>query len=404
MIKPNILFTLNSSKKDCQGNSPIYLRITIDKKRASISTGFKTQYSNWNSAAQCIIGKSKEAELFEAYASTIRFKILQFHTDCLANGLSLTPKSILTKLSNKDPESITLLTAFKKHNQFFKDLIGKGVAQRTFNQYQVTERKLAAFLKFQYQTSDIPLNTLTTKFIVDFDHYLRVHDKNNQNTASKYTKILKKLIRYAMTNQWLQSNPFETFQCRTIHTERGFLTLSELKAIEEKSFITERLATIRDIFVFSCYTGLSYADILQLNRQHIRKENDGTEWVSLKRKKTGTESTFPLLPKAQEILAKYSNHPECLYKNTLLPARSNQRMNEYLGEIATLCGINKRVTCHLARHTFATTITLSNGVSIETVGKMLGQTNIRTTQIYAKMTLGRIASEMNVVRDKLSIH
>ncbi len=402
MIKPNILFTLNSSKKDSNGYAPIYLRITIDKQRSSHSTGHKAKPGNWNAEAQRITGNSEEAELFEVYTSTIRFKILQIQNDILASGETLSAKNILTRLSNKSPDSKTILYAFRHHNALTSDLIGKGVAKRTFNQYMVTERKLCAFIKSRLHTDDIPLKSLTIKFMADFEHYLKVHDKNEQNTASKYLKILKRVIRYAITNQWLLTNPFDSFHCRSTQTERGFLTKAELKLIEEKTFLTERLSIIRDIFVFGCYTGLSYSDIIQLTSRHISKDDNGTDWILLKRNKTGFESTFPILPKAREILDKYANHPECLYKGTLLPNRSNQRMNEYLGEIGVLCGINKRITCHLARHTFATTITLANGVSTETVAKMLGHKNLRTTQIYAKMTLGRIASEMNRVSSLLN--
>lgn len=402
MQKPNILFILNSSKKDSNGESPIYLRITIAKERASVSTGHKAKPGDWNTTSQRINGKSEKSVLFETYADTIRFRILQIQNELLATGQSLTPKSILNRLSNNEPDAMTLIQAFQRHNSDIFSLIGKDITRTTYNRYLVTERKIQAFLRSSYKVQDIALKNLNIKFIADFEHYLKVNDDNCQNTASKHLKNLKKVIRFSITNQWLQADPFSTYRCRSTPTDRGFLTKTELKLIEEKEFATERLSVVRDLFIFGCYTGLSYSDIQKLNQSHISTDENGTDWIILNRKKTGVESVFPILPKAKEILTKYADYPECRYKGLLLPIRSNQRMNEYLGEIGTLCGVKKRITCHLARHTFATTITLANGVSTETVAKMLGHKNLRTTQIYAKMTLGRIASEMNRVSSLLN--
>lgn len=402
MQKPNILFILNSSKKDTNGESPIYLRITIAKERASVYTGHKAKPGEWNTTSQRINGKSEKSVLFEAYADTIRFRILQIQNELLAVGQTVTAKTILNRLSNNELDAMTLIQAFKHHNKDIFSLIGKDITRSTYNRYLVTKRKVQAFLKSTYKVQDIALKNLTIKFIADFEHYLKVNDNNSQNTATKHLKNLKKIIRFSITNQWLQADPFSTYRCRSTPTDRGYLTIAELKLIEEKQFSTERLSTVRDLFVFGCYTGLSYSDIQKLNKSHISTDENGTEWIILNRKKTGVESVFPILPKAKEILVKYADSPECRYKGVVLPIRSNQRMNEYLGEIGTLCGINKRITCHLARHTFATTITLANGVSTETVAKMLGHKNLRTTQIYAKMTLGRIASEMSRVSSFLN--
>ena len=402
MKKPNILFTLNSSKKNTNGEAPIYLSITIAKERSAVFTGHRAKPVEWNTTTQRINGKNEKSALFETYADTIRFRILQIQNELLATGLTVTPKAILERISNKEPDAMSLLKAFQRHNGNIYPLIGKDITKSTYNRYLVTERKVQSFLKSFLKVQDIALKNLTIKFIADFEHYLKVNDNNSQNTATKHLKNLKKIIRYSITNQWLQADPFSTFRCRSTPTDRGFLTKAELKLIEEKQFSTERLSIVRDLFVFGCYTGLSYSDIQKLNQSHISTDENGTEWIILNRKKTGVESVFPILPKAKEILVKYTDNPECRYKEVVLPIRSNQRMNEYLGEIGVLCGINKRITCHLARHTFATTITLANGVSTETVAKMLGHKNLRTTQIYAKMTLGRIALEMNRVSSLLN--
>lgn len=401
MSTPKVLFTLNTTKINPKGEAPVLLRITVRNDRASVSTGYKVRPEAWDQAAQRIKGDSELAKTFNVYANSTSLKILQIEREMLLTGEPVTPSSIITLLKGKPAETMSVLTAFEHHNKRMSDLIGKDITRATYNRYLVSYRKLKAFISGNYKWGEIQLSKLTIKFITDFEHYLKVHDNICQNTTAKHLKNLKKVIRFAISNNWLQADPFSTYRCRTTATDRGYLTKSELKAIEEKEFSTERLQIVRDAFVFMCYTGLAYSDVQKLEASHIFKGEDGAEWISIQRTKTGSESIIPLLPKAREILDKYSSHPEARYKGKLLPSRSNQKMNEYLREIGNLCEVKKRVTCHLARHTFAKTITLSNGVSTETVAKMLGHKNLRTTQIYAKMTLSRMAAEMGSILNKL---
>jgi site-specific recombinase XerD len=401
MEKINVLFWLNTSKKNEKSESPILLRVTINKKRTDCSTGFKIQKKEWSPSGQRIIGDSEIADTFNAYVDITRVKILRIQKDLFISGDAATPTVIIDHLRGNNSENVYLLQAFEVHNEQMLSLIGKDIVKSTHNRYLVTFRKLKAFISQTTGSKDVALDKLTIKFISDFELYLKVRDGIAQNTTTKHTKTLKKVIRFAIRNQWMKSDPFSTFRCKSTPTERGYLTMSELRILEDKVFSTERLNRIRDLFVFSCYTGLAYSDFSKLSPNHIFKDDKGAEWISIQRTKTCNESIFPILPKAKEILDKYSNNPECIYKGRLLPVRSNQKMNEYLLEIGNTCKLHKRITCHLARHTFATTITLANGVSTETVSKMLGHKNIRTTQIYAKMTLGRIAHEMNQIKDKL---
>ena len=403
MEKVRPRFRLNSSKTNSRGESPILLRITIKNQRKEQSTGYKASAKDWSAAEQRICSHTEYASTFNAFAQITLAKILKAERDILISGEPLTPESIFTYLDGPQKDNMTLLQAFGRHNEQMLSLVGKDITKSTYNRYLVSLGKVKGFLRSGMGINDISLEKLTVRFISEFEVYLKTHDKIGQNTAAKHLKNLKKIIGFSITNQWLSQNPFSSYRCRTTATDRGYLTVPELKAIEEKEFSTERLSAVRDLFVFGCYTGLSYSDVQKLTSAHITKDELGQEWIRINRTKTGTESVIPVLPKAKEILTKYQGNLESLYNRKLLPVRSNQKMNEYLREIGTLCGLDKRITCHLARHTFATTITLSNGVSIETVGKMLGQTNIRTTQIYAKMTLGRIASEMNIVRNKLSM-
>lgn len=202
--------------------------------------------------------------------------------------------------------------------------------------------------------------------------------------------------------QWrLDKNPFVNYKAKVKEVERAYLVQEEIQAIVDKEFATERLNQVKDIFLFSCFTGLAYIDVKQLTRSNIGLGIDGGKWIFTNRQKTDTRSNISLLPIAEEILDKYKQHPQCLNEGKLLPVLSNQKMNSYLKEIADLCEINKELTFHIARHTFATTVTLTNGVPIESVSKMLGHKNLRTTQHYAKILDKKVSDDMKVLRTKI---
>ena len=225
--------------------------------------------------------------------------------------------------------------------------------------------------------------------------------KCSHNTAIKYVDNFKKIVRIAYANDWIQKDPFLRWKARPKHVEREFLTEEEIERILEKRFHAERLTLVRDIFIFSCFTGLAYADVKKLSRDDINKGIDGELWINTDRTKTKSRANIPILPTAQHILNKYAYHP-AVQEGRVLPVLTNQKMNAYLKEIGDLCGINKNLTTHLARHTFATTVTLSNGVSIESVSKMLGHKNLKTTQHYAKILNLRVSEDMKLLRQKLA--
>jgi site-specific recombinase XerD len=214
------------------------------------------------------------------------------------------------------------------------------------------------------------------------------------NSATKNIKNLIRVINVSISNKWIANNPFKEFSCNYLNPNRMCLTDEEIESLYNKTFTINRLARVRDLFIFQIYTGLAYIDMAGLTEDNIEIGIDGNRWIVINRKKTGTRSSIPILPRAQEVLDKYKNDPICIAENKLLPICTNQRMNGYLKEIADICGINKPLTTHIARHTFATTITLSKGVPIETVSKMLGHTDLKTTQIYSKVVDRKIADDM----------
>ncbi|MEO0640467.1 MAG: site-specific integrase, partial [Bacteroidota bacterium] len=268
--------------------------------------------------------------------------------------------------------------------------------------FETTLKHLRSFLQHQYQREDYYLVDLRFAFINDFDHFLRTQKKIGNNTTVKYLSLFRKIIFLAIENEWLEKDPFSRYKGRVKTIDRDFLTKEELERIQQKEFPTARLSQVRDIFVFSCYTGLAYADVAKLTPEHIRRHVDGSFWIDVNRTKTDSKSLIPLLSQAKAIIDLYKNSPERKIKNQLLPVKSNQKMNAYLKEIADVCGIEKKLTFHIARHTFATTITLSNGVPIESVSSMLGHKNIRTTQHYAKIVQSKVGQDMRALEDKLS--
>ena len=212
---------------------------------------------------------------------------------------------------------------------------------------------------------------------------------------------LKKIIRQCVANDWLDKDPFKSYKITTKETHRNFLMEDELETLIKKNISVPRLDQVRDIFLFSCYTGLSYTDVMALTRNNISIGIDGEQWIFTTRAKTDTTSRVPLLPVAKNIIEKYSNRPDIINSGKLLPKLTNQRLNSYLKEISDVCEFKKTLTFHCARHTFATTVTLTNGVPIETVGKMLGHKSLRTTQIYAKILDTKVSSDMQILKQKL---
>ena len=275
-------------------------------------------------------------------------------------------------------------------------------AQGTVERYKITLRHIQNFLEWKYKVNDIAIDKIDFAFVMDFDFYLRTERKCQNNASVKYVKNFRKIFNICLDNEWVKTDPFKKYKSKTIIVDRDYLTELELRDIQTKKITIPRLDLVRDIFLFSCFTGLAYIDVQQLTNDNVALGIDGDKWIFKNRQKTDTASKIPLLPMAQEIIDKYENHPVCKNENRLLPILSNQKMNAYLKEIADVCKINKDLTFHIARHTFATTVTLSNGVPLETVSKMLGHTNLKTTQHYAKILDKKISEDMMILKSKFS--
>lgn len=293
-----------------------------------------------------------------------------------------------------------LLEIFQQHNDQLAELVGKEFSPATLERYNTAKDHTASFLKWKFKVTDIDIKKLNYEFVCDFEFWLKSKRNCNHNTTIKYISNFRKILNICIRKGWLQKDPFLGFKMSKHEVERDFLTENELQAIASRVFETDRLNHVRDIFMFSCFTGLAYADVQKLKRSEIARGIDGDYWIFTNRQKTETTSRIPLLPIAAEILEKYKDYPACINSGKVLPILTNQKMNAYLKEIADLCKILKNLTFHIARHTFATTVTLSNGVPIESVSKMLGHKNLKTTQHYAKILDRKVSDDMKMLRDK----
>lgn len=260
------------------------------------------------------------------------------------------------------------------------------------------------FLKWKFNVSDIEITEIDHAFIYDFEFFLRTEKSCANNSAVKYVKNFGKIIRICLANKWMYHDPFLGYNSKFVEVNRGFLDEEELSLLQNKELKIERIALVRDVFLFSCYTGLSFIDAFNLTKGNIGIGIDGNKWIFTARQKTKIASHIPLLPIAEDIIKKYEKHPMCAISGKLLPVLSNQKMNAYLKEIADLCEITKELTFHIARHTFATTVTLSNGVPIESVSKMLGHKSIKTTQHYAKILDKKVSEDMAFLKERLKIN
>lgn len=387
-----------ASKTNKLGLQPIYFTIRIDNKRYEFSTKKYIDPTHWDNKNSKIKGKSEEAYSINGYLEIIKTKIINLEIEYSLREQILSIEEVKQFLDPQANGNKRMLVAiFQHHNDQLKKLIHKEVAPGTIERYETTLKHIKEFLKHQYNKEDIAIEYIDHAFIMDLDFYFRTERKCNNNTTVKYIKNFKKIMRECMAKDWIQKDPFVNYKPKVEKVERIFLNQQEIYAIYEKEHCTERLNLVRDIFIFACYTGLAYIDLFNLTKNHIVNGIDGQLWIHTYRQKTSTPTKIPLLDIPLQIIEKYKDHFLC-QNGKLLPIFSNQKMNAYLKEIAALSSINKELTFHCARHTFATTVTLSNGVPIESVSKMLGHTNITTTQHYARITEQKISNDMQSLK------
>ncbi len=395
-----ILFYVKRAKIDDNGKAPIYVRITVDGIRSELSIKRSIELDRWQTSAGKVKGTNEEARSINSYIDSVRIKIYEHQKKLMDNNKTITSEAIKNSMLGIEEKQRTIVAIFQYHNRQVKALVGKEFAAGTLERYETVLKLLQLFLEFQYKVKDMPITQINHKFITDFEFYLKTERSNCHNTAIKYIKNFKKIVRIAMSNGWIDKDPFVNFKATIKDVEREFLTEEEIQEVISKDLHFQRLDQVRDIFIFCCFTGLAYADVKKLSNDDLVIGIDGSKWIKTNRTKTDVRSNIPLLPTPLAILEKYKDHPEANHANKLLPVLSNQKMNAYLKEISTLCEIDKNFSTHLARHTFATTVTLTNGVSLESVSKMLGHKSIKTTQHYAKIVDRKVSDDMLLLKEK----
>ena len=401
--KITLHFYAKSTKANANGLLPIYVRLTVDGKRLEFSTKKFVEKSKWSNELSKMKGSTEEARSINSYLDLMKSKVLDAQMELIHRNQTLSIENFKSKLLGTEERQRMLVPIFKDHNNKIKELVGKEYAPGTLERYTTSLKHTIEFMQWKYNVSDIDITKIDHAFITDYEFWLRSVRNCANNTAVKYIKNFNKIIKLCLANDWLEKNPFANYKSKVKEVERVYLTENEIQSIIEKDFKTERLSVVRDIFLFSCFTGLAYIDVKNLTKSHISFGIDGEKWIFTHRQKTESASKIPILPVTQMIIEKYENHPQCNNEYKLLPILSNQKMNAYLKEIAGVCEIEKELTFHIARHTFATTVTLTNGVPIESVSKMLGHKNLRTTQHYAKVLDRKVSDDMKILKDKFSI-
>jgi integrase len=389
-----------TTKANAAGQLPIYIRLTVDGQRFEFSTKRFIEKSKWSPELSKMKGSSEEARTLNSYLDLMKSKVFDVQMELIHKNEELSLENFKSRILGNHQRERMLIPIYQNHNDKIEELIGNGYAYGTLERFKISLKHVEEFIFWKYSLSDISINKIDYAFVTEFEFYLRSVKKCNNNTAVKYVRNFRKIIKICLDNDWLDKNPCSRYEGKMKEVERDFLTEEELSRIYTKRFSSERLTLVKDIFIFSCYTGLAYVDVRGLKKDHIGIGIDGQKWIFKNRQKTDTKSKIPVLPIPQEIIQKYSDHPKCLNEDSVLPILTNQKMNAYLKEIGDLCDIPKEITFHMARHTFATSVTLTNGVPIETVSKMLGHKNIQTTQHYAKILDKKVSEDMAILKQK----
>jgi site-specific recombinase XerD len=396
------MFFLKHGRKVENTEMYIYLRITVDGRSNELSTKRLWDPGRWNARLGRATGNGEGAKNINTYLDTLVQEAHKARKVLMDNDREISAESIKNQMLGIDDRKM-ILEVFQNHNDQLAALVPREYSAGTLDLFKRTLNHTRSFIQWKYREGDMDIRKLNYEFISQYAFWLKSVRKCQHNSAMKYLNYFKKTVLLCVKYGWLKSDPFAGYNLNRKEVEKPYLTEEELERVATKSLCSSRLSNVRDIFVFCCYTGLAYIDAKQLKRSELVRGFDGEQWIVKNRQKTDSSSRIPLLPAALRILEKYEDDPQCQIKNVVLPVLTNQKMNEYLKEIAERCDIEKLLTFHAARHTFATTVTLSNGVPMETVSKMLGHKNLRQTQHYAKIVDAKIAYDMKQLKEKLNV-
>jgi integrase/recombinase XerD len=391
-MKINILFIIkNKSNTNYKKKCPIGCRITLDKKRKEFSTGQFINPKHWDGKLQIVKPPEPDSDTINSQLSLIKTKINKAFLLLQVKEVNFTVDDIYRLYKGeKLTKEYNVVEYFEHYLKQLKTLIGIDIKQITYNKFEYVKNDVKAFVKWKFKINDYPLKKLELQFLNDFEYYLKVVKKQKQVTINKCIQRFRKIIKVSISERYLESDPFMLFKSKRVNKEVVFLSPEELSELEKHDFTQPRLKFVKDLFVFCCYTGLPYNELMNLKKRHIVKGFDGNLWIKIKRDKTSKELSIPILPKAESILNVYQNEDEMVF-----PRISNQNYNSYLKEIGGIVGIEKNLTTHMARKTFASTVLLYNDVPMEIVSELLGHSNMKVTQeSYGKVVQKKISLEM----------
>lgn len=392
-----VLFFLKRDKRKKDGSVPVYCRITIDGKEARFGMKKDIDPKLWNVKEGKATGKSTKSSEVNALLEKTKAGIHKIYRDVQERENAVSAEKVKNIFLGIDSKQHMLLKAFDVHIEELFNLIGKKIVKATYLRYCYLKIRISEFLLEKYHLPDIPLREINYQFIRDFEIYLLTVRGNKQSTIAQSLILLKLIMELAYKNEWISRNPFVNYKIEDEKSERGYLTQKEVEILMNWK-LDKKLERTRDVFIFCCFTGLSHIDVFKLTKEKIQLSNDGQQWIMDKRKKTDIEYFIPMMEIPKKILEKYKDQT---FKNgKLLPVKTSITVNRHLKEIVKICGIKKHLTFHLSRHTFAT-LTMSKGVSLESVSKMLGHKNIQTTQIYAKMTTEKVGRDMEIFKESI---
>ncbi|POR21247.1 integrase [Flavobacterium columnare] len=392
-----ILFLLNKTRINIKDKAPIRCRITYNGNRKVFSTGLFINPNNWNNTLQKAIPPDTEHQQINTQLSLIKQEINQAFLFLQVQKEQFDAEDIYLKYKGEDiKQAKTLMEVFTMHNTKMNALVGIEYTKSTYSKFTEAKQHIEDFLMYQNKKKNILLEDITFKFLQDFDYYLKTKKSFKQITINKSIQRIRKIIKLAIAEGFIITDPFLLYKPKKVISNVTYLTTEELFKLENHIFSQPRLDQVRDLFVFCCYTGLPYQEMATLNKKHIVKKFDNKLWIDMYRQKTKKQFSVPLLPKAISIIEKYQE------SKSILPILSNQKFNSYIKEIAEIIGIEKKLTHHIARKTFATTVLLYNDVPIEIVSELLGHSKISTTQEhYAKVVQKKVSEQISTLSRKL---
>ena len=396
----NVLFFIRKTKLKKSGETPIMLRITIEGQLTELQLKRDVMPTQWNQAKERCTSRDATSMEINRYLESVKLRLLDIHREMEDAGKLINPMEVKRRFLGLDEKHLMFFEVFQEHNDKCRELIGKDYAKVTISRFDTCLRYFKEMALKKYHLKDIPMKEISHAIIQDYIHFLKAQKDLQENTVIRYMKVVKKITNMALANDWMEKDPFINIRFHEQEVHKEFLIKEELETMQNKVFDVPRLDLVRDIFLFQCFTGLAFIDVSELKAEHLVSDNQGNLWIRKARQKTKVMCNIPLLDIPLAILEKYKDQ---LPNGKILPIISNQKMNDYLKEIAAICGIEKTLTYHVARHSCATSVLLANGVPIETVSKILGHTNIRTTQIYARITDLKVSSDMEMLAQKLDI-